>query len=86
MKQVSNLVKFEDKTTERMQLEAEYYISSISRLYNGYEVCLDKFTSEISHCLIRLDEDKMDMHDLEYLAAVCIALRREMVLKGKKFV
>jgi len=82
---VSETIKFEDKTTERMQLEAEEYVSSISRLYQGYDICYNKFSSEIAHCLIRFDEGRMDIHDLEYLAAICIALRRETVLKCKRF-
>lgn len=83
---MSEDAKFIDGTTERMQLESEDYIIAISRLYSGYEVCYSRFVKELEHCINRAYEEKLDIHDLEDLAAVCIALRRETVLKHKRFV
>jgi hypothetical protein len=83
---MSNAVKFEDPAIERMQLEAEDFISGISRLYSGYDECYRKFVLQLEHAINRAYDEKLDIHDLEYLAAVCIALRRETVLKHKRFV
>jgi len=83
---MSEDAKFVDGPTERMQLEAEDYISAISRLYVGYDICYNKFIKELEHVINRAYDEKLDLHDLEYLAAVCIALRRETVLKHKRFV
>lgn len=83
---MSDSIKFENSTTERMQIEAEEYISSISRLYSGYDKTYKKFVQEIEQAIQRLDDGKLDINDLEYLAAICVALRRETVLKHKRFV
>lgn len=82
---MNSLIKFEDATTERMQLEAEEYISALSRMYQGYDITYNKFVNELAQSIERVDTDKLDIHDLEYLAAVCIALRRELVLKHRRF-
>lgn len=75
-----------DSTSERMQLEAEDYICAVSRLYVGYDTTYHKFVQELERAINRAYDEKLDIHDLEYLAATCIALRRETILKHKKFV
>lgn len=80
------VMTFTDGTIERMQLEAEDFICAASRLYVGYDVTYGKLMLELERTINRAFEEKLDIHDLEYLAAVCIALRRETILKHKRFV
>lgn len=75
-----------DKTSERQQIEAEDHICNLSRAYVGYENVSQAFVKELQNAVDRYDEKKLDIHDIEYLAAICLALRRETVLKHRKFV
>ncbi len=83
---MSDLIKFEDGPTERIQLESEEYVCQVSRLYVGHDEVYSKFLNELEHTISRAEDNKLDINDLEYLAATCIALRRETVLKCKRFV
>lgn len=74
-----------DKVSERQQIEAEDHICNLSRAYVGYDNSYRAFVKEIEHCINACYEEKLDLHDIEYLSAICLALRRETVLKHKKF-
>lgn len=78
--------KFVDNQVERMQLEAEDYVCAISRLYTGHDETQKKFIRELAYVAEKVNNNKLDINDLECLAASCIALRREIVLKNKRFV
>lgn len=75
-----------DKTAERQQIEAEDYVCNLSRAYVGYPKTYGAFVKELENAINRAYEDKLDIHDIEYLAAICLALRREVVLMHRKFV
>ena len=83
---MNQLIKFEDGPTERMQLESEEFVSALSRMYVGHDVTYSKFVNELESAINKAYDDKLDINDLEYLAATCIALRRETILKCKRFI
>ena len=75
-----------DKVAERQQIEAEDYICNLSRAYVGYAKVYGAFVKELEQAINRAYDEKLDIHDIEYLSAICLALRRETVLMHRKFV
>lgn len=76
---------FSDSCVERQQKESEEKIVNLSRMYTGYELVYSQFLAEVAHVVERAESGKLDTNDLEYLSAFCLALRRETVLKHRRF-
>lgn len=79
-------MSFLDKVSERQQIEAEDKICNLSTIYVGYEYVYNSFLKELEYVIVRCEDGKLDTQDIEYLSAICLALRRETVLKHRRFV
>lgn len=78
-------MSFLDKVSERQQIEAEDTICNLSTVYVGYENVYKAFLKELEYVIVRCEDGKLDTNDIEYLSAICLALRRETVLKHRRF-